>query len=162
MSRYPTYVFPVDAAELRVVKGKVQYRECEQKRWGSRSHAEMVRSFSVDHVIWPWLREHGYERSRSGPTQPESARKRGQLLLRLTPHVADILRDQAAELGIAVSGLVSDLVTRTWGGVETKGRRSCPICMHVVNRGLVRPRTSMGIRKLQWVAPSVAPVEKGG
>ena len=53
--------------------------------------------------------------TRHGATQPEIARARKQMLLRLTPHVAGILRDQAAEQGIAVSGLVAELVTRTWG-----------------------------------------------
>lgn len=51
----------------------------------------------------------------SGPTQTEKARTRKQVLLRLTPHVAGILRAEAAEQGIPVSGLVAELVTRTWG-----------------------------------------------
>lgn len=85
MSRYPTYVFPVDGDELRVVCGDVQYRPYAELRWQPRSHAQMVRSFKPNHAIWPWLRAHGYERTRSGPTQPESEREAKQVLLRLLP-----------------------------------------------------------------------------
>ena len=55
------------------------------------------------------------KKTRHGATQPEHARKNAQVLLRLSPRVADILRDQANEQGIAVSGLVTELVERTWG-----------------------------------------------
>ncbi len=48
----------------------------------------------------------------------ESERHTCRVVLRLSPRVRDILRDQADEQGIAVSGvsgLVSELVERTWG-----------------------------------------------
>lgn len=51
----------------------------------------------------------------SGPTQPEKRRIAKQVLLRLSPAVRDILRDQSEVQGISVSGLVSELVLRTWG-----------------------------------------------
>lgn len=55
------------------------------------------------------------ERKASGANIPNAQRHTRQVLLRLSPRVRDILRDQAEEQGIAVSGLVSELVERTWG-----------------------------------------------
>lgn len=55
------------------------------------------------------------KKKASGPTQPEGDRKAKQVLLRLSPAVRDILRDQSEVQGITVSGLVSEIVLRTWG-----------------------------------------------
>ncbi len=55
------------------------------------------------------------KKTRHGATQPEDARRNAQVLLRLSPAVRDILKDQSAVQGIPVSGLVSELVLRTWG-----------------------------------------------
>jgi hypothetical protein len=55
------------------------------------------------------------KKKASGRNVAESERNTVRVPLRLSPRVRDILRDQAAEQGIAVSGLVSELVERTWG-----------------------------------------------
>jgi predicted HicB family RNase H-like nuclease len=46
----------------------------------------------------------------SGPTQPENARKRGQLLLRLDPATEATLRRLAALRGMSLSDVVSGMI----------------------------------------------------
>ncbi len=59
--------------------------------------------------------------TRHGATQPETSRKARQVMLRLSPVVADILRDQSEHQDIPMSTLVAHLVLRTWGDQYEEG-----------------------------------------
>jgi hypothetical protein len=60
-------------------------------------------------------------KTRHGATQPEGERKTGQVLLRLSPVVEGILRDQSDRQDIPMSSLVSYLVLESWGEQYDEG-----------------------------------------
>lgn len=87
----------------------------ERGAWRVLTRAELL-ALPRTGDVWVWLREQGVRRpSPSGESPAEADRDSVQVKLRLSPRVRDILRDQAEAQGIPVSGLVTELVERTWG-----------------------------------------------
>jgi hypothetical protein len=79
------------------------------------------------------------KKTRHGATQPEDARTNSQVLLRLSPVVRDILRDQSEVQDLTLSRLVSFLVLEAWGDQYEEGEAELEAQRKAVQDAMVMP-----------------------
>ena len=97
---------------LRVGRdGTIQIRAAGARTWETTSLRRLARDYAADHPFWRRLRRRGFRRpSSSGPTVPESQRKRAHCSLRLAPEEIARLDALASAWGVTRSQAVMRLL----------------------------------------------------
>jgi hypothetical protein len=90
----------------------------------------LARRYGARHAVWTWMREHGVARpaeTRHGATQPEEARKRPAVVIRMSRESVESLREIAAAWGSTLGEVVeSALVALQRNATEILSRKTGP------------------------------------
>ena len=95
---------------IRVRKGDAELNvPGPPSTWVTAPLRHLAEEYPVGNGPWPWLRAHGISRpSPAGTTQPEAARKRPAVLLRLSPEAS--ARLDALAVGSTRSAVVERMI----------------------------------------------------